>query len=87
MIELNPSNPTILLDLVKIKMPFGKYKDTLICNLPEFYLLWFKQQGFPKGKLGILLETMLEIRINGLEELLTPLKKSKDFLDNFLNQS
>lgn len=74
--ELNPANPTILLDLVKIKMPFGKYKDTLICNLPEFYLLWFKQQGFPKGKLGILLETMLEIRINGLEELLTPLKKA-----------
>ncbi|MCB0380234.1 MAG: DUF3820 family protein [Flavobacteriales bacterium] len=74
--ELNPANPTILLDLVKIKMPFGKYKDTLICNLPEFYLLWFKQQGFPKGKLGILLETMLEIRINGLEDLLTPLKKA-----------
>lgn len=74
--ELNLANPTILLDLVKIKMPFGKYKDTLICNLPEFYLLWFKQQGFPKGKLGILLETMLEIRINGLEDLLTPLKKA-----------
>jgi uncharacterized protein (DUF3820 family) len=75
MTELNKGNPTVLIDLVKVKMPFGKYKDTLICNLPEFYLLWFKQQGFPKGKLGVLLETMLEIRINGLEELLTPLKK------------
>lgn len=74
MTELNQANPNVLLDLVKVKMPFGKYKDTLICNLPEFYLLWFKQQGFPKGKLGILLETMLEIRINGLEYLLTPLK-------------
>lgn len=75
MTELNKGNPTVLIDLVKVKMPFGKYKDTLICNLPEFYLLWFKQQGFPKGKLGILLETMLEIRINGLEDLLTPLKR------------
>ena len=75
MMDLNQTNPTILIDLVKVKMPFGKYKDTLICNLPEFYLLWFKQQGFPKGKLGMLLETMLEIRINGLENLLTPLKR------------
>ncbi len=75
MTELNQANPNVLLDLVRVKMPFGKYKDTLICNLPEFYLLWFKQQGFPKGKLGVLLETMLEIQINGLEDLLTPLKK------------
>lgn len=75
MTELNQANPNVLLDLVKVKMPFGKYKDTLICNLPEFYLLWFKQQGFPKGKLGVLLETMLEIRINGLEDLLIPLKR------------
>lgn len=71
----NGGDPKLLLELVKMRMPFGKYKDTLICNLPEFYLLWFKQKGFPKGKLGMLLETMLEIRINGLEDLLTPLKK------------
>lgn len=43
--------------------------------MPEYYLAWFKQQGFPKGSLGILLETMLEIKMNGLEYLLTPLKK------------
>ncbi len=57
-----------------MEMPFGKYKGTKICNLPENYLLWFKQQGFPKGTLGVLLETMLEIRINGLQYLLEPLK-------------
>lgn len=67
-------DPKILLELITTQMPFGKYKGWLICNLPEFYLVWFKQKGFPKGKLGILLETMLEIRINGLEELLIPLK-------------
>ncbi len=55
-------------------MPFGKYKGTKICNLPENYLVWFKQQGFPKETLGVLLETMLEIRINGLQYLLEPLK-------------
>ncbi len=67
-------NPEILTQLVKMEMPFGKYKGTKICNLPENYLLWFRQQGFPKGNLGMLLETMLEIRINGLTYLLEPLK-------------
>jgi len=67
-------NPEILTQLVKMGMPFGKYKGTKICNLPENYLLWFRQQGFPKGNLGMLLETMLEIRINGLTYLLEPLK-------------
>ncbi|WP_299285296.1 DUF3820 family protein [uncultured Mucilaginibacter sp.] len=67
-------DPKTLTQLVTMEMPFGKYKGTKICNLPENYLLWFKQQGFPKGTLGVLLETMLEIRINGLQYLLEPLK-------------
>ncbi|MBY0244300.1 MAG: DUF3820 family protein [Sphingobacteriaceae bacterium] len=67
-------NPEMLLELVSMKMPFGKYKGYLICNLPETYLLWFKDQGFPKGKLGDLLATMFEIKVNGLEYLLTPLR-------------
>ena len=68
-------NPGILNDLVTIKMPFGKYKGTLICNLPEPYLVWFNQKGFPTGKIGILLGTIYEIKLNGLEYLLKPLKK------------
>jgi len=70
-------NPELLLQLVKMKMPFGKYKDTLLCNLPVSYLEWFQRKGFPKGKLGILLATMYEIRINGLTHLLHPLKNFK----------
>ena len=66
---------SLLQQLVEIKMPFGKYKDTLICNLPVFYLEWFQRKGFPKGKLGMLLATMYEIRLNGLSYLLEPLKK------------
>jgi uncharacterized protein (DUF3820 family) len=67
-------NAEILLELVRFKMPFGKYKDKIIADLPEFYLVWYKQKGFPKGKLGILLETMYEIKLNGLEYLLQPLR-------------
>ncbi len=69
-------NPQLLQDLVKTKMPFGKYKDTLICNLPVSYLEWFPRKGgFPKGKIGVLMATMYEIQINGLGYLLEPLKK------------
>lgn len=58
-----------------MKMPFGKYKGTVVCNLPESYLVWFSQKGFPQGKLGMMLQTMYEIKLNGLEYLLAPLKK------------
>jgi uncharacterized protein (DUF3820 family) len=64
----------ILLDLVSFRMPFGKYKGYLICNIPEHYLIWYSRKGFPAGKLGILLATMYEIQVNGLEYLLKPLK-------------
>ena len=52
------------------KMPFGKYKDRYLSDLPEHYLLWFRQQGFPKGKLGQNLELILELKINGMEHIL-----------------
>ena len=67
----------ILIEIVQTKMPFGKYKGTLLCDLPVPYLEWFHREGFPKGKLGMLLATIYEIKINGLEQLLEPLKKAK----------
>ena len=71
----NSTNGDLLLQLVKMQMPFGKYKGTVLCNLPVSYLEWFNRKGFPKGKLGILLQTLYEIKLNGLEYLLQPLKK------------
>ena len=72
---MNVPDPQLLLKLVEMKMPFGKYKGTLLCNLPVSYLEWFNRKGFPDGKLGMLLQTMYEIKMNGLEHLLNPLKK------------
>jgi uncharacterized protein (DUF3820 family) len=69
------SDPNLLLELVRMPMPFGKYKGTLLCHLPVAYLEWFQRKGFPAGKLGILLQTLYEIKLNGLEYLLDPLKK------------
>ena len=68
-------NPEILNELVSMRMPFGKYKGKLICDLPEFYLVWYESNGFPQGKIGVLLATMYEIKLNGLEYLLKPLRK------------
>ena len=73
--ELPQPNPELLLQLVTMKMPFGKYKDVLLCDLPVSYLEWFQRKGFPKGKLGMLLQTIYEIKLNGLDYLLDPLKK------------
>jgi uncharacterized protein len=66
-----------LMDLVRVKMPYGKYKGRLIADIPENYLVWMKGKGFPEGKLGLLLQTAYEIRLNGLDEILTGLKKIK----------
>ncbi len=68
-------DPNILLDLVKTQMPYGKYKGKLLCDIPVHYLEWYHSKGFPPGKLGMQLSTIYEIKINGLEKLLWPLKK------------
>lgn len=72
---MSQPDPELLKQLVVMKMPFGKYKDVVLCDLPVSYLEWFQRKGFPKGKLGMLLETMLVIKMNGLAQLLDPLKK------------
>jgi uncharacterized protein (DUF3820 family) len=56
-------------------MPFGKYKGLRLVDLPESYVLWFMDQGLPEGKLGNLLGLLYEIKVNGLEKLIEPLKE------------
>jgi uncharacterized protein (DUF3820 family) len=67
----------LFLQLVTLQMPFGKYKGRLICDLPEHYLVWYRQKGLPKGNLGVLMETIYEIKLNGLEDLLKPIRKDR----------
>ena len=68
--------PEDLQRLVSTEMPFGKYKGTLLADLPGNYLNWFAREGFPKGEIGRLLNLMHEIDHNGLSELLEPLRRS-----------
>ncbi|GAB1257556.1 DUF3820 family protein [Aurantivibrio plasticivorans] len=63
----------LLVAAVNQVMPFGKYKGRILLELPEPYLVWFNQQGFPKGKLGEQLAMMYEVKRNGLEDICRPL--------------
>lgn len=67
--------PEKLIELSKYKMPFGKYKDYYLVDIPEPYYVWFKQKGFPPGKLGNLMQEMFEIKRNGLEDLIRQVRK------------
>lgn len=62
------------LELASMRMPFGKYKGLRLIDLPEPYVVWFAGQGFPEGKLGDMLRTVYEIKVNGLEYLFEKLR-------------
>lgn len=65
-----------LVELANTVMPFGKYKGRLVIDLPEEYLLWFANQStFPAGKLGMLMQLALMLKIEGLAGLVKPLKE------------
>ncbi|TNF46814.1 MAG: hypothetical protein EP305_09885 [Bacteroidetes bacterium] len=68
-------NRNELIKLANTKMPFGKYKGHFLIHIPEPYLVWMKNEGFPKGKIGEQLALILEIKVNGLESLIYPLIK------------
>lgn len=72
--ENSQPDPQLLRDLVTLEMPFGKYQGRLLADLPEPYLVWMAGKGFPKGKLGQQLALIYEIKLNGLEGLLKPLR-------------
>lgn len=69
----NNLDPKHLIELANYKMPFGKYKGYYLVNIPEYYYVWYQRKGFPKGKLGNMMQEMMEIKVNGLEGLILKL--------------
>ncbi len=67
-------NPQFLVDTANMKMPYGKYKGTFLIDLPEHYVVWYQQKGFPKGKLGRMLGLVYELKLNGLEDILRKIR-------------
>lgn len=70
----NADNRKELIELAQAKMPFGKYKNRLLIDLPEYYVVWYKNKGWPAGKLGRQLQLVYEIKLNGLEDLIRKLR-------------
>jgi uncharacterized protein (DUF3820 family) len=73
-VTITEPDQSLLVELLEYRMPFGRYEGQLLLELPEAYLAWFARKGMPKGKLGVLLETALVVRSNGLEPLCRRLK-------------
>ncbi|NQY28956.1 MAG: DUF3820 family protein [Flavobacteriaceae bacterium] len=69
------SNQEYLIKLAHTKMPFGKYKGRDLINLPEHYIVWYNNKGFPKGQLGEMLQLVYELQLNGLEDLVRNIKR------------
>lgn len=72
--ELTPDK-AFLIKLAHTKMPFGKYEGRYLIDLPEYYVVWYHTKGFPKGQLGQMLQTVYELKLNGLEELIRNIKR------------
>jgi len=66
-----------VLKAASLRMPFGKFEGTRLIDLPEPYVVWFKQQGFPKGRLGEQMALIYEIKANGLEKLIRPILEAQ----------
>ena len=67
-------NAEFLKKLLKTKMPYGKYKGLYLIDLPEPYIVWYHSKGFPSGQLGKMLSTVYEIKLNGLEDMISELR-------------
>lgn len=73
----------LLVEIGNTRMPFGKFgikayppRGVPIMDLPDEYLAWFQQQGYPKGRLGELMATVFEIKAVGMDGVFEPMRKS-----------
>lgn len=73
---MKPDDPQKqLIKLAHAKMPFGKYKGYHLIDIPEYYIVWYRNKGFPAGELGAQLALIYELKLNGLEEIVRTIKK------------
>lgn len=69
------SDPDLIFKLSTFRMPFGKYQQDLLIDLPLPYLSWFSKQGFPVGELGELMRIVHETKTDGLEQFFDIMRK------------
>jgi uncharacterized protein (DUF3820 family) len=71
-------------EIERMHMPFGKYgpgafppEGVPLYDLPAEYLSWFahKPNGWPKGKLGRLMEIVFNMKADGSDIIFDPMRK------------
>lgn len=68
-------NQQKLIDLAHTKMPFGKYEGYFLIDIPEYYIVWYRNKGFPNGTLGEQLQLVYELKLNGLEDIIRTIRR------------
>lgn len=72
-----------LAEIGRTRMPFGKFgpdhfppKGIPIYDLPAEYLMWFANKaGFPKGRLGQLLQMVFQMKVDGSDMVFDVFRK------------
>lgn len=64
-----------LIALAHTRMPFGKYEGKYLIDIPEYYIVWYSNKGFPAGTLGRQLQLVYELKLNGLEDLVRNIRR------------
>ena len=77
-VESPEPDPQMLFDLARMRMPFGRYAGRRLVDLPEPYVVWFRRNGYPRGRLGELFAALYTIKENGLEPLLDGFREPGD---------
>mgnify|MGYP006203975583 CR=1 FL=1 len=65
----------LLIKLAHTKMPFGKYEGYYLIDIPEYYIVWYRNKGFPNGTLGEQLQLVYELKLNGLEDIIRTIRR------------
>lgn len=73
----------LLAELATARMPFGRFgikeqppSGVPLIDLPLEYLVWFKQRGFPKGRLGELMAEVCAIKEAGMDMVFDPIRQA-----------
>lgn len=74
----------LLTEIGEAYMPFGRFgpkdfppRGVPITDLPPEYLQWFAERGFPKGRLGELMQHVCQIKEVGMDSIFDPLRQAR----------
>ena len=61
-------------EIARTVMPFGRCAGRHLHELPAEYLQWFATRGWPKGRLGVLMQMVYQMKADGSEVAFDPFR-------------